>query len=70
MKVRGLNHHRLLVRANAPERVMAKAWDDQLAASQDHLKHLLDDGAAKHPAEITERDEQVAATVVDRRGGS
>ena len=68
MKVYGLNHHRLKVRANAPERAMAEAWAKQLAASPGHLKHLLDDGADRRPAEITERDDQIAATVIQWLG--
>lgn len=62
-KVRGIHAHRYS--ENPEELRFAKAWDEA-----DLLKYLLGDGDGVKRVEVSERDETVAATVIQWLGSS
>jgi hypothetical protein len=67
LKVKGVSTHRF--RDNPEELRFAQAWDDQNKYGH-HLAHLLDTRSVHtgEPPPVSERDEVVAATVIQWLG--
>lgn len=68
-KFRGVSSHRW--KSNPLEKLFAEAWQDQHAMNGRHLDHLLtpaSEGPYFQPIESSERDHEVAATVIQWLG--
>lgn len=63
-KIRGLHTHRF--KGNPEERRFARAWEDQQRGRT--LAHLLNTDDPRFPLEPTDREHEVAATVIQWLG--
>lgn len=68
MKIKGLHTYRL--KDNAEEAKFAQAWDEQITQGNTlaYLLHTGDQSGMNPPSEPSDRDHQVAATVIQWLG--